>query len=97
MKQLYPGDQLPFKLKDLSYELVVTRVNLDCTLRLQVKPGTDKDQVIAVLGGFIEQYNLRSEKKAGQVGFFVSQRFINKVNETNCTGMLFTPINAVYP
>jgi hypothetical protein len=41
-------------------------------------------------------FSLRSVK-SGDVGFFVSDKLLNSINEQNCIGMVFTPINATYP
>ena len=65
IKQLYPGDKLPFKLKDLTYELVVTRLNIDCTVSMIVKKDAIDSIPVLVnqVNEFIEQYNESSEKK----------------------------------
>jgi len=39
-QQLYPNEQLPFKLKDLSYELVVVRLNMNASLFVTFKEAT---------------------------------------------------------
>ncbi len=63
LKQLYPNDKLPFKIKDLSFELVVTRLNLDCNILMELKKDVNKENLIKGIGDFIEDFNLKSEKK----------------------------------
>jgi len=65
LKQLYPGQQLPFRLKDLTYELVTERINIDCTIVLQVKKEmiSRQDAIIQEVNDFIGQYNLTSEAR----------------------------------
>jgi hypothetical protein len=62
---MFPNVKLPFKLKDLSYELVVTRINMDCTLILQLKTESisDAENIIDQIDQFIAAFNQKSEKK----------------------------------
>jgi hypothetical protein len=62
-RQMYPKATLPFKLKDLSYELVVTRLNTDCTFTAIVKPEAvnNREAIGKELTDFIESFNLASE------------------------------------
>ena len=64
-KQLYPKEKLPFKIKDLSYELVVTRLNMDMTIEMQLKKGelSKADSIIEEIDKLIDDYNIQSEKK----------------------------------
>ncbi len=64
-RQMYPKATLPFKLKDLSYELVVTRLNIDCTITAIVKPesANNREAIGKELTDFIETFNLASEAK----------------------------------
>jgi hypothetical protein len=64
-QQMYPKATLPFKLKDLSYELVVTRLNTDCTFTAIVKPeaANNREVIGKALTDFIESFNLASEAK----------------------------------
>lgn len=64
-RQMYPNVKLPFKLKDLSYELVVTRINMDCTIELQVKLDNiiNMEHIDAEIDNFIATFNQKSEKK----------------------------------
>ncbi len=39
-QQLYPNEQLPFKLKNLSYELVVVRLNMNASMLVNYKEAT---------------------------------------------------------
>jgi hypothetical protein len=64
-RQMYPKATLPFKLKNLSYELVVTRLNIDCTITAIVKPeaADNREAIGKELTDFIETFNLASEAK----------------------------------
>jgi hypothetical protein len=64
-RQMYPKATLPFKLKNLSYELVVTRLNIDCTITAIVKPeaANNREAIGKELTDFIESLNLASETK----------------------------------
>ncbi len=69
-RQMFPKVTLPFKLKDLSYELVITRINLDCTLELQLKKGQleHAEAIIQKIDDFINDFNIKSEKKDRKYG-----------------------------
>jgi hypothetical protein len=62
-KYLYPKVSLPFKLKDLTYELIVTRINMDCTLEMGLKEGVAIENIINQIDDFIADFNHQSEKK----------------------------------
>ncbi len=64
-KQLYPKATLPFNLKNLSYELVVERLNIDFTLLLTLKENADFNiaSFTEVFSSMIEKLNIASEKK----------------------------------
>ena len=64
-RQMFPNVKLPFKLKDLSYELVVTRINMDCTLTLQLKTESisNAESIVDQVDEFIAAFNQKSEKK----------------------------------
>jgi hypothetical protein len=64
-RQMYPKATLPFKLKNLSYELVVTRLNIDCTITATLKPeaANNMEAIGKELTDFIESFNLASEAK----------------------------------
>lgn len=63
-KQLYPSAKLPFKTNDLSFELVLVRLNLECAISLKLKEDSyqDIEQIKSEIGEFINSYNLQSEK-----------------------------------
>jgi hypothetical protein len=64
VQQLYPGQQLPFTIKGLPFELVVTRINMDCTLLLTVKED-HAGNILSIekqVHTFIDKYNQQSEK-----------------------------------
>ncbi|GAA4202877.1 hypothetical protein GCM10022289_18320 [Pedobacter jeongneungensis] len=64
-KQANPyGNQLPFKLKDLSYKLTVNRIQLECYITLTVKASEAKnaDQYASGMENFIAAYNEKALK-----------------------------------
>ena len=69
-RQMFPGDKLPFKIKDLSCELVVTRINMDCTIELLLKDDKvpDVENIITQIDTFIAGFNEKSEKKDRKYG-----------------------------
>jgi len=70
-KQMYPGNPLPFKLKDLSFELTVHRINVDCEIAMELRtPGTEAtiNNTIKQINDFIEGYNEASGKKDWKYG-----------------------------
>jgi hypothetical protein len=64
-RQMHPGVVLPFKLANLGYNLVINRINRDCTLLLTVKKANETNRKILIkkIADFIENYNITSEKK----------------------------------
>jgi hypothetical protein len=71
-KQLYPGDKLPFRLKDPGYELTVTRINLEMTIAMQLKNSVTKvaADLIPSVDKFIDSYNetsIKNDRKDGVV------------------------------
>lgn len=69
-KQMFPGDQLPFKLKNLTYELLVSRISIDCTFELTLKNehAAETDKVIETVDSYFAKFNERSEKKKRKPG-----------------------------
>lgn len=67
-KYLNPKVKLPFKLKDLTYELVVTRINMDCTIEIELKKEKDSDSIIKQIDDFISDFNKKSEKNDRKEG-----------------------------
>lgn len=70
LQQLYPGQPLPFRLGKVTYALVVERVNMDCTMILEVKEEAiaQRDEIIQTIHAFIAQYNTKSEAGDRQHG-----------------------------
>ena len=62
--QLYPKETLPFKLKSISYELIVTRINLYCVIEMYLKDThiSAADNLIQQIDLFINSFNTKSEK-----------------------------------
>lgn len=96
-KQLYPKDELPFKLKDLSFELVVTRLNLDCTIEMHLpeEQVAKAPEVIREIDAFIEDFNNKSEKQDRKYGVIhnwrrqvVEQRIVYEI-DLGSAGPLF--------
>lgn len=65
IKQYYPNQKLPFKIEDISYELVVTRINLDCIITMKLKPDaiTKAEDAVTQIDNFIALFNDKSEKR----------------------------------
>ncbi len=63
-KQLYPKATLPFNLKNLSYDLIVERLNMDFTLLLSLKEDADFNiqSFTENFSSMIEKLNIASEK-----------------------------------
>lgn len=67
IEEFYPkGQKLPFVLKNLPFELVVTRLNAECKLLLTVKEGyeNNREHLITEVESFTEKFNAASEKKS---------------------------------
>ena len=64
-KQLYPKAELPFKLKGLTYELVVSRLNMDCTVEMLLKKEAPESagDIAEQTDEFIDDFNTASEKR----------------------------------
>lgn len=64
-KQLYPNEKLSFKLKNLSYELVVTRLNMNMRIEMQLKEEymNQAETLLNDIDKIIDDYNIKSEKK----------------------------------
>ncbi len=67
-RQLYPKQELPFKLKELTYELIVTRINVDCTIEMDLEPNADIQSVTSEIDAFIGGFNEKSEQKDREHG-----------------------------
>lgn len=69
-KQMFPGQELPFKLKALSFKLVITRLNMDMTISMTLKPDKEQmaDDVMIDIDQFITHFNERSEEKQRKDG-----------------------------
>jgi hypothetical protein len=97
-KQFYPTFDLPFKLKNLSYELVVTRLNMDATIEMKVKKDETGNMpvIIEKIDAFIENFNIKSENKDRKYGVVHNwKRQFNDDNliyeiDTGFTGAYFT-------
>lgn len=62
-KQMFPKEGVPFKIKQLSYELIVTRFNNDCTFKIDlIEKSVLFDKLKVQVADFIRQYNEKSEK-----------------------------------
>jgi ASC-1-like (ASCH) protein len=69
-RQISPGDKLPFKIKNLSYELVITRINMDCTIELRLREDniSNAESIISQIDNFIAGFNENSLKKDRKYG-----------------------------
>ena len=83
IKQYYPNNQkLPFVLKT-PFEVIVTRLNIDCTVQVIFKKGYEEncEAVIKKTYDFIDKFNVDSEKKEREEG--VVHNYSGKYVETN--------------
>lgn len=64
-KQLQPNNTLPFKLKELTYELIITNLNMDMSVEMFLKDEfvPDTSALIKVIDKKIDDYNIKSLKK----------------------------------
>jgi hypothetical protein len=85
-KQMYPKDPLPFKLKGLSYELVVERLNVNSTINMELRKDAaiDTDSVIRQIADFINDYNTKSEKKDRKYGVVHNAKFSFENGQIKC-------------
>lgn len=69
-QQMYPKDSLPFKLKNLSYQLTVNRVNTGSEIHLTIKKERrdEADVILNDIYNFINKYNKLSEQKNREIG-----------------------------
>lgn len=67
-RQLYPKAELPFRLKDLTYELVVLRLNRDCTIDMTLREHCDPKSLRDQIDNFINAFNEKSIKKGCKDG-----------------------------
>lgn len=69
-KQMYPKAELPFKLKNLSYQLVINRLNMECIIEMRLKKEelTNAQNILEQIDGFINQFNEKSVKKDREGG-----------------------------
>jgi hypothetical protein len=67
-RQLYPGDTLPFKLTDLSYELQIDRINVDAEITLSLRQPVDADALFREIEDMRAAYDEASEKKGRKNG-----------------------------
>ena len=82
-KQMFPGTKLPFTLKNLSYELVVTRINLDCAVELELKDEYAAQAVTieAAINNYIADFNSKSEKGGRKHGVIHNWKTDTKGNK----------------
>jgi hypothetical protein len=65
-RQMYPKDALPFKLKNLGYELIIVRLNIDCIINATLQPDAiqRRNEIGKEIIGFVKSFNEKSESKA---------------------------------
>lgn len=65
LKELYPKEPLPFKLKKLNYTLVVNRIVTDMYLEIYLQDTDEKlnQEIANKVFDIIEQWNLKTEKE----------------------------------
>lgn len=101
-KYLYPKVSLPFKLKNLTYELIVTRINMDCTLEMALKEDVATVNIKKQIDDFIADFNEKSEKKDRKDGVihnwkrkFVDSKLVYEL-DLGSTGVVFLKKLLVY-
>jgi len=64
-KQMYPKEELPFRLKDLSYELKIERLNQEMTIEATVRAdgGADVETLLNEARTFVGNFNDKLLKK----------------------------------
>lgn len=64
-KQLHPNNELPFQLKNLTYELIVTALNMDMTIEMGLKEEQvlNATTLLANIDKMIDDYNTKSMEK----------------------------------
>jgi len=69
-KQMFPKAELPFKLKNLSYQLVINRLNMDCIIEMKLKKEElmHADGILTKIDNFINQFNEKSVKNDREDG-----------------------------
>lgn len=70
IQQYYPNQKLPFKIKNITYDLVVTRINLDCIIKMTLKKNVIKneEEIVEQIDNFIAAFNNKSEKISREEG-----------------------------
>ncbi len=69
-KQMFPKTELPFKLKNLSYQLVINRLNMNCTMEMTLKENEipNGETYMETINTFIDRFNEQSVKKDREDG-----------------------------
>ena len=64
-KQLQPNNSLPFKLKDLTYELIITALNMDMTIEMWLKEDdvAKAPALLEDIDKMMDDFNMKSMKK----------------------------------
>ena len=63
-KQLYPKVELPFNLKNLPFEVIIERLNIDCILTMTLKDDalSQAEEAIQKIDTCINDFNIKAEK-----------------------------------
>ena len=69
-QQLYPREELPFKLKGLTYELKINRLNMACEIEMYTLQtiSIDSEATVKHIDNFINQFNEHSMLKDRKYG-----------------------------
>ncbi|BAV06986.1 hypothetical protein FLA_3006 [Filimonas lacunae] len=78
-QQLHPKEELPFRLKNPGYELVIHRLHMDMEMTIWLKDNTRADDLLQGIYDVVAAFNVKSEKKGGDDGVVHSVR--GKVQE----------------
>jgi hypothetical protein len=97
-EQLYPRIKVPFKLTNLSYDLVVVRLSMYMEIEafFRTEAGANPDQIIQEVADYIEKYNAKAEKNPEKYGAVHNYRFEHTTNslllslDLGYAGVVFT-------
>lgn len=66
-KQMYPKVDLPFKFKNLPFELVIERLNMDCVFIMELKPERIPfaQEYVEKIDQCIDDYSMKAERSGG--------------------------------
>lgn len=85
-KQLYPNDKLPFRFKDLPFDFVVERLNMEATIGFEFKTTATKENILAVIEKHNKMFNFHTINPVHNdidKGGFVKRFEVKPLNDTH--------------